>query len=146
MSPGNVAKVYLVPKPDLSLQQMSTDIARGHGDDGGSDDCPPTYHIPIDCGGCFINRGKGTRKPNLGGRKADAILLEASHAIPALGRYQCRHTATSPKVVQYQQGFPQGNVLGYKPRDPDLRCGDDHGGTSQEHYPGRLGFPDCLLE
>ncbi|GKE99293.1 hypothetical protein Tco_0022644, partial [Tanacetum coccineum] len=28
------------------------------------------------------------------------------------------------KVVQYQQGFPQGSALGYKPRDRDVRCGE----------------------
>ncbi|GJZ25063.1 retrotransposon protein, putative, ty3-gypsy subclass [Tanacetum coccineum] len=40
---------------------------------GGGDDCPPTYHIPISCEGCFINQGKGTRKPNLGGSKAGRL-------------------------------------------------------------------------
>nr|GEZ46722.1 hypothetical protein [Tanacetum cinerariifolium] len=41
---------------------MSADVARGHGGDG--DDRPPPHES---AGGC---RGKGTRKPNLGGRKA----------------------------------------------------------------------------
>ncbi|GKB93811.1 hypothetical protein Tco_0979948 [Tanacetum coccineum] len=49
---------------------MSADVARGHDGDGGGDDRPPTHHIPFSCGGCFANRGKGTRKPNLSGRKA----------------------------------------------------------------------------
>nr|GEZ20917.1 hypothetical protein [Tanacetum cinerariifolium] len=49
---------------------MSADVARGHGDDGGGNDRPPTHHIPTGCGGCFVNRGRGTRKLNLGGRKA----------------------------------------------------------------------------
>ncbi|GKB32975.1 retrotransposon protein, putative, ty3-gypsy subclass, partial [Tanacetum coccineum] len=49
--------------------KMSADVAWGHGGDGGGDDRPPTHHIPTGCGGCFANRGKGTRKPNLGGRK-----------------------------------------------------------------------------
>ncbi|GJU95639.1 retrotransposon protein, putative, ty3-gypsy subclass [Tanacetum coccineum] len=48
---------------------MSADVARGHGGDGGGDDRPPSHHIPTGCGGCFANRGKGTRKANLGGRK-----------------------------------------------------------------------------
>ncbi|GJY00452.1 hypothetical protein Tco_0357470 [Tanacetum coccineum] len=52
---------------------MSADVARGHGGDGGGDDRPPTHHIPTGCGGCFVNRGKGTRKPNLGGRKAGRL-------------------------------------------------------------------------
>nr|GEV85253.1 retrotransposon protein, putative, Ty1-copia subclass [Tanacetum cinerariifolium] len=52
---------------------MSTHVARGHDGDGGSDDRPPTHHIPTSCGCCFVNRGKGTRKPNLGGRKAGRL-------------------------------------------------------------------------
>ncbi|GJT44990.1 hypothetical protein Tco_0953705 [Tanacetum coccineum] len=52
---------------------MSADVARGHGDDGGGDDRPPTHHIPTGYGGCFVNRDKGTRKPNLGGRKAGRL-------------------------------------------------------------------------
>ncbi|GKC06065.1 hypothetical protein Tco_0997675 [Tanacetum coccineum] len=43
---------------------MSADVARGHSGDGGGDDRPPPHQL---AGGC---RGKGTRKPNLGGRKA----------------------------------------------------------------------------
>nr|GEZ87052.1 hypothetical protein [Tanacetum cinerariifolium] len=49
------------------------DVARGHDADGGGDDRPPTHHIPTGCEGCFVNRGKGTRKPNLGGRKAGML-------------------------------------------------------------------------
>nr|GFC50833.1 hypothetical protein [Tanacetum cinerariifolium] len=49
---------------------MSTDVVRGHGGDGGGDDHPPPYQVPIGCGGWLGNRGKGTRKPNLGGRRA----------------------------------------------------------------------------
>ncbi|GKC92592.1 hypothetical protein Tco_1158034 [Tanacetum coccineum] len=56
---------------DDGVDVMSADVARGHdgdgGSDGGSDDRPPTHHIPTGCGGCFANRGKGTQKPNLGG-------------------------------------------------------------------------------
>ncbi|GJR48104.1 hypothetical protein Tco_1316207 [Tanacetum coccineum] len=61
---------------DMSLgkkpyhKQMSADVARGHGGDGGGDDRPPPHQIPTGCGGCLGNRGKGTRKPNLGGRRA----------------------------------------------------------------------------
>ncbi|GJS72662.1 S-adenosyl-L-methionine-dependent methyltransferases superfamily protein [Tanacetum coccineum] len=58
---------------DDVLEVMSADVARGHGGDGGGDDRPPTHHIPTGCGGCFVNRGKGTRKPNLGGRKAGRL-------------------------------------------------------------------------
>nr|GEY29881.1 hypothetical protein [Tanacetum cinerariifolium] len=52
---------------------VALDVTRGHGDDGGGDDRPPTHHIPTGCGGCFANRCKGTRKPNLGGRKAGRL-------------------------------------------------------------------------
>ncbi|GJT71740.1 retrotransposon gag domain, retroviral aspartyl protease [Tanacetum coccineum] len=44
--------------PDWFGSQMSADVARGHGDDDGGDDRPPTNHIPIGCGGYFVNRGK----------------------------------------------------------------------------------------
>nr|GEU93108.1 hypothetical protein [Tanacetum cinerariifolium] len=40
---------------------MSADVTRGHGGDSGGDDRPPLYQIPT---------GKGTRKLNLGGRRA----------------------------------------------------------------------------
>ncbi|GJX11018.1 hypothetical protein Tco_0200877 [Tanacetum coccineum] len=49
---------------DDGVAVMSTDVARGHGGDDGGDDRPPPHES---AGGC---RGKGTRKPNLGGRKA----------------------------------------------------------------------------
>ncbi|GJY65515.1 retrotransposon protein, putative, ty3-gypsy subclass [Tanacetum coccineum] len=58
---------------DDGVEVMSTDVARGHDGDGGGDDRPPTHHIPTGCGGCFANRGKGTRKANLGGRKAGRL-------------------------------------------------------------------------
>nr|GEY74529.1 hypothetical protein [Tanacetum cinerariifolium] len=43
---------------------MSADVARGHGVEGGGDDRPPPHESAVGC------RGKGTKKPNLGGRKA----------------------------------------------------------------------------
>ncbi|GKF18606.1 hypothetical protein Tco_0063524, partial [Tanacetum coccineum] len=58
---------------DDGVDVMSADVARGHDSDGGGDDRPPTHHIPTGCGGCFTNRGKGTRKPNLGRRKAGRL-------------------------------------------------------------------------
>ncbi|GKB57261.1 hypothetical protein Tco_0913447 [Tanacetum coccineum] len=42
-------------------------VTWGHDGDGGGDDRPPPHQIG---GGC---RGKGTRKPNLGGRKAGRL-------------------------------------------------------------------------
>nr|GEW56447.1 hypothetical protein [Tanacetum cinerariifolium] len=55
---------------DLVNFDIDDYIARGHGGDGGGDDRPPPYQIPTGCGGCLRNQGKGTRKPNLGGRRA----------------------------------------------------------------------------
>nr|GFB83227.1 hypothetical protein [Tanacetum cinerariifolium] len=52
---------------------MSAYVVRGHGGNGGGDDRPPLYQVPTDCGGCLGNRGKGTRKPNLGGRRAGRL-------------------------------------------------------------------------
>nr|GEV77204.1 hypothetical protein [Tanacetum cinerariifolium] len=46
---------------------MLADVARGHGDDGGSNDRLPPHQL---AGGY---RGKGTRKSNLEGRKADRM-------------------------------------------------------------------------
>ncbi|GJX41861.1 F-box domain containing protein, partial [Tanacetum coccineum] len=51
----------------------SADVARSHGDEGGGEDCPPPPYVPTGCGGCFINRGKGKRKPDLGGRGAGRL-------------------------------------------------------------------------
>nr|GEV37203.1 putative reverse transcriptase domain-containing protein [Tanacetum cinerariifolium] len=58
---------------NLMMMMMSGDVERGHGGDGGGDDRPLTHHIPTSCGGYFANRCIGTRKPNLGGRKAGRL-------------------------------------------------------------------------
>nr|GEW86685.1 ribonuclease H-like domain-containing protein [Tanacetum cinerariifolium] len=58
---------------DDGVNVVYSNVARGHSSDGGGDDHPPTHHIPIGYGGYFVNRGKGTRKPNLGGRKAGRL-------------------------------------------------------------------------
>ncbi|GJT23932.1 retrotransposon protein, putative, ty3-gypsy subclass [Tanacetum coccineum] len=59
---------------------MSADVARGHGGDGGGDDRPPPRQIDVarghgDDGGDDDRPllGKGTRKPNRGGKKADRL-------------------------------------------------------------------------
>ncbi|GJS75791.1 hypothetical protein Tco_0725672 [Tanacetum coccineum] len=62
----------LINVDDDGVEKMSTDVARSHGGDGGGDDRPPSHVVPTGCGGCFANRGKGRRKPNLGGRGAAA--------------------------------------------------------------------------
>nr|GEX95983.1 hypothetical protein [Tanacetum cinerariifolium] len=57
----------------VALVMMSAYVAQGHGGDGGGDDRPPPYQVPTGCGGCLGNRGKGTRRPNLGGRRAGRL-------------------------------------------------------------------------
>nr|GEZ10962.1 hypothetical protein [Tanacetum cinerariifolium] len=52
---------------------MSADVARSHGGDSGGEDRPPPHHVPSGCMGCFANRGKDKRKPNLGGRAAGRL-------------------------------------------------------------------------
>ncbi|GJX97546.1 hypothetical protein Tco_0353344 [Tanacetum coccineum] len=52
---------------------IGADVARSHGGDGGGDDRPPSHVVPTGCGGCFANKGKGKRKPNLGGRGAGRL-------------------------------------------------------------------------
>nr|GFC52802.1 hypothetical protein [Tanacetum cinerariifolium] len=52
---------------------MSADVARSHGGDDGGEDLPPPHHVPSGGMGCFANRGKDKRKPNLGGRAAGRL-------------------------------------------------------------------------
>nr|GEY70835.1 hypothetical protein [Tanacetum cinerariifolium] len=63
----------LINIDDDGVDKMSVDVARSYGSDGGGKDRPPPHHVPIGCGGCFANRGKGKRKPNLGGRAAGRL-------------------------------------------------------------------------
>ncbi|GJU94636.1 hypothetical protein Tco_1319392 [Tanacetum coccineum] len=67
---------------DDGVNVMSADVARGHGGDGGGDDRPPPYQVPTGCGGCLGNRGKGTRKPNLGGRRSGQAAYPPGDPIP----------------------------------------------------------------
>nr|GEZ28127.1 F-box domain, leucine-rich repeat domain, L domain-like protein [Tanacetum cinerariifolium] len=46
------------------VHKMSADVARSHDGDGGGEDRPLSHHVP---------RGKGKRKPNLGGRAAGRL-------------------------------------------------------------------------
>ncbi|GKD30173.1 hypothetical protein Tco_1240951 [Tanacetum coccineum] len=63
----------LINDDDDGVDKMSADVARSHGGDGGGEDRPPPHHVPSGCMGCFANRGKGKRKPNLGGRAAGRL-------------------------------------------------------------------------
>ncbi|GJQ97199.1 RNA-directed DNA polymerase, eukaryota [Tanacetum coccineum] len=77
---------------------MSVDVARGHGGDGGGDDRPPPHQIPTGCGGCLGNRGKGTQKPNLGGRKA-ADCIPARRPEP---RVKENHYVHGPVPIRFE--------------------------------------------
>ncbi|GKD54448.1 reverse transcriptase domain-containing protein [Tanacetum coccineum] len=50
---------------DDGVEKMA-DVARAHGGDGGGEDPSRPPPTSFGCAGCFINRGKGKRKPNLG--------------------------------------------------------------------------------
>nr|GEW16989.1 hypothetical protein [Tanacetum cinerariifolium] len=52
---------------DDGVAVVYSNVARGHGGDDGGDDRPPPHQLADGC------QGKGTRKPNLGGRKADRM-------------------------------------------------------------------------
>nr|GEY53406.1 hypothetical protein [Tanacetum cinerariifolium] len=60
----------LINVDDDGVDKMSADVARSHGGDDGGKDRPPPHYVPSGCEGFFANRGKGKRKPNLGGRAA----------------------------------------------------------------------------
>ncbi|GJR30843.1 hypothetical protein Tco_1107075, partial [Tanacetum coccineum] len=63
----------LINVDDDGVDKMSTDVARSHGGDGDGEDRPPPHHVPTGFMGCFANRGKSKRKPNLGGRAAGRL-------------------------------------------------------------------------
>ncbi|GJV17416.1 hypothetical protein Tco_1362739 [Tanacetum coccineum] len=63
----------LINVDDDGVDKMSADVARSHDGDGGGEDHPPLHYVPTGYGGCFANRGKGKRKPNLGGRAAGRL-------------------------------------------------------------------------
>ncbi|GJY96260.1 kinase RLK-Pelle-LRR-I-1 family protein [Tanacetum coccineum] len=82
---------------------MSADVARGHGGDGGSDDRPPPYRLPTVAGACL---GKGTEKPNLGGRRAGRPSLTC---VPTWFRFAGHKSmrgilAALQKDLQWQEG------------------------------------------
>nr|GFB52747.1 hypothetical protein [Tanacetum cinerariifolium] len=66
--------VYSSEEEDRSLVVTYVSRCRtSQGGDGGCDDRPPPYQVPTGCRGCLGNRGKGTRKPNLGGRRGGRL-------------------------------------------------------------------------
>nr|GEZ42980.1 hypothetical protein [Tanacetum cinerariifolium] len=66
--------VYSSEEEDRSLVVTYVNRCRtSQGSDGGCDDRPPPYQVPTGCEGFLGNRGKGTRKPNLGGRRTGRL-------------------------------------------------------------------------
>nr|GEY94722.1 hypothetical protein [Tanacetum cinerariifolium] len=61
----------LIDVDDDGVDKMSADVAQSHGGDG--EDRPTPHYVPSGCGGCFANRDKGKRKPNLAGRAAGRL-------------------------------------------------------------------------
>nr|GFA21447.1 hypothetical protein [Tanacetum cinerariifolium] len=71
--PSNIKYAIKVVLSFHNEFSISADVARSHGSDGGGEDRPPPHHVPNGCMGCFANRGKGKRKPNLGGKAAGRL-------------------------------------------------------------------------
>ncbi|GJW26312.1 hypothetical protein Tco_0040123, partial [Tanacetum coccineum] len=70
MSPGNVARELSVIKTRSKSQQMSADVVRGHGGDGGGDDRPPSHQIPTG----FLGQPRAPENPIwVAGERADSI-------------------------------------------------------------------------
>nr|GEY16367.1 hypothetical protein [Tanacetum cinerariifolium] len=63
----------LINVDDDGVDKMSVDVTRSHGGDGGGVDRPLPHYVPTGCEGCFANRGKGKRKPNLVCRTAGRL-------------------------------------------------------------------------
>ncbi|GJW97932.1 DIE2/ALG10 family protein [Tanacetum coccineum] len=96
---------------DDQLHSMSSaDVARSHGGDGGGDDRPPSHVVPTGCGGCFANKGKGKRKPNLGGRGAGRLNTRDKTRNLSLKEIA---VAKGPVPINFEQGDKQTlNPLG----------------------------------
>nr|GEX62540.1 hypothetical protein [Tanacetum cinerariifolium] len=73
------------------------DVAWSHGGDGGDEDRPPPHHVPNGCMGCFANRGKGKRKPNLGGR---AFELRDKQTVMPLGDHAAHWSSYIGEVIR----------------------------------------------
>ncbi|GJW04124.1 hypothetical protein Tco_1562980 [Tanacetum coccineum] len=101
----------LINVDDDGVEKMSSvDVARSHGGDGGGEDRPPPHHVPTGCGGYFINRGKGKRKPNLGGRGAGRLNTRDKTRNLSLKEIA---VAKGPVPINFEQGDKQTlNPLG----------------------------------
>ncbi|GKA56681.1 F-box domain containing protein, partial [Tanacetum coccineum] len=101
----------LINVDDDGVEKMSSaDVARSHGGDGGGDDRPPSHVVPTGCGGCFANKGKGKRKPNLGGRGAGRLNTRDKTRNLSLKEIA---EAKGPVSISFEQGDKQTlNPLG----------------------------------
>ncbi|GJY68524.1 F-box domain containing protein [Tanacetum coccineum] len=100
----------LINVDDDGVEKMSADVARSHGGDGGGEDRPPPHHVPSGCMGCFANRGKGKRKPNLGGRGAGRLNTRDKTRNLSLKEIA---VAKGPVPINFEQGDKQTlNPLG----------------------------------
>ncbi|GKB77592.1 hypothetical protein Tco_0944487 [Tanacetum coccineum] len=100
----------LINVDDDGVDKMSADVARSHGGDGGGEDRPPPHHVPSGCMGCFANRGKGKRKPNLGGRGAGRLNTRDKTRNLSLKEIA---VAKGPVPINFEQGDKQTlNPLG----------------------------------
>ncbi|GJV42428.1 hypothetical protein Tco_1420868 [Tanacetum coccineum] len=101
----------LINVDDDGVEKMSSaDVARSHGGDGGGDDRPPSHVVPTGCGGCFANKGKGKRKPNLGGRGAGRLNTRDKTRNLSLKEIA---VAKGPVPINFEQGDKQTlNPLG----------------------------------
>ncbi|GJS72618.1 hypothetical protein Tco_0705459 [Tanacetum coccineum] len=90
--------------------KAKADVARSHGGDGGGDDCPPSHVVPTGCRGCFANKGKGKRKPNLGGKGAGRLNTRDKTQNLSLKEIA---EAKGPVSISFEQGDKQTlNPLG----------------------------------
>ncbi|GJW83845.1 F-box domain containing protein [Tanacetum coccineum] len=92
------------------ILMSSADVARSHEGDDGGDDRPPSHVVPTGCGGCFANKGKGKRKPNLGGRGAGRLNTRDKTRNLSLKEIA---EAKGPVSISFEQGDKQTlNPLG----------------------------------
>ncbi|GJR16177.1 F-box domain containing protein [Tanacetum coccineum] len=69
---------------DDGVEKMA-DVARAHGGDGGGEDPSRPPPTSFGCAGCFINRGKGQERPNLGGDRFEDVAVNTV-SLPATTR------------------------------------------------------------
>ncbi|GJX83293.1 hypothetical protein Tco_0332774 [Tanacetum coccineum] len=91
------------------IATMMADVARAHGGDGGGEDPSRPPPTSFGCAGCFINRGKGKRKPNLGGVKAGRKTRERT-------RNQKMTSATQEEPSEIDTFYRLHTVYGCYPR------------------------------